>query len=89
MATHGLKEFVEDIEDKNIIDKDLIAHDSDSFKEELPEDVVSFIDEMLNSNRHHGRPYEAWFDLDNFEKTIPDAVEDAARRRARDHLRHW
>ena len=35
-ATHGPKEFVENIEDENIIDNDLMAHDDDSFKEEMP-----------------------------------------------------
>ena len=34
LATHGLKEFSENIEDENIIDKDRMAHDDDSFKQE-------------------------------------------------------
>ena len=54
-----------------------MAHDNDSFKEEIPGEVESFIDEILNSERHHGeRPYDAWLDVDNLEKTIPDGVEE-------------
>ena len=31
----------------------------------------------MNSERHHGeRPYDAWLDVDNLEKTIPDGVEE-------------
>ena len=77
LATHGLKEHFENIEDENIIDKDLMAHDDDSFKEEMLEEVESFIDEMLNSDRHHGAcPYDALFDFDNLKKTILDVFEE-------------
>ena len=74
LARYGLKELIENIEDENIIDKDLMAHDDNSFKQEMPEEVEIFIDEMSNSVRHHGvRPYDAW---DNLEKTIPNIVEE-------------
>ena len=72
-----MKELFDNIVDENIIDEDLMAHDDHSFKEEMPEEVESFIDEMLNSDRHHEvHTYDVWFYFDNLEKTIPDVVEE-------------
>ena len=49
LAMHGLNELFENVEDENIIDNGLIATDDDSLKEEMPEEVESFFDEMLSS----------------------------------------
>ena len=77
LPTHGLKEFFDHIVDENIIEEDLIIHVDDSCKEEIPEGVGSFIDEMLDSDlRQEVYPYNAMFDYDNLGKTIPDVVKE-------------
>ena len=48
LATHGLKELVETIPDESIIETDLITDADDHYEEEMPDDVASFIGEMLN-----------------------------------------
>ena len=77
LATHGLKELFENISDENIIDEDPMAHVDDSFQEEIPKEFKSFINKMLDNDRHQGvHPYDAMFDFENLEKTIPDVVEE-------------
>ena len=54
-----------------------MAHVDDSFQEENPKEVESFIDEILDSDRHQGvHLHDASFDVDHREKTIPDVVEE-------------
>ena len=50
LATHCSKELFETVQDESIIETDLIAYVNDHRNEdiEIPEDVESFIDEMLD-----------------------------------------
>ena len=76
LATQGLKELFENIQNESIIEADLITHVDDHCMEEIPEDIESFMDEMLNSDRREEvHPYDAMLDYDDLEKTIPDDVE--------------
>ena len=70
LATHGLKELFETIQDEIIIETDLITYDDDHYEEEMPDDVESFIVEMLDGERHQEvHPYDAMFDYDDLEET--------------------
>ena len=70
LATHGLKELFEIVQDENIIDTGLITYADDHFEEKMSDDVESFIDEMLGGDRRQeAHPYDAMFDDDGLEET--------------------
>ena len=73
LATHGLTELFEIVQDENIIDTGLITYADDHYEEEMSDDVGSFIDEMLDGDRRQEvRPYDAMFDYDGLEETNID-----------------
>ena len=70
LATQGLKELVGRILDESIIETDLTTYADDHCEEQMPDDVESFIGEMLDCDlRQEGHPYDAMLGFDGLEET--------------------